>query len=149
MKEFENWALSSLICCLRMPKIRAFKIWYSDKTFDFTQAVAKDVFGAWKEAPDQDVQVAVFYFDANDELERPTRRIMKGEDFYAMDEIENLSEHFDDVTKVSGIVKYGKFTDWDNLVRIDADAFNDYGEGWLWQKPEPLPIPEKQRLIDI
>src|SRR3989344_4684693 len=110
-----------------MPKLRAFKIWYSDKTFDSAQATAKDVFGAWKEAPDHDIQVVVFFFDEN----------------------ENLSEHFDDITKVSGIVKYGKFTDWDNLVRIDADAFNDYGEGWLWQKPEPLPIPEKQRLIDI
>ena len=123
-----------------MPKIRAFKIWYSDKTFDSTQAVAKDIFGAWKEAPDQDIQVVVFYFDANDELGRPTRRIMKGEDFYAMDEIENLSEHFDDVTKVSGIVKYGKWTDWDNLVRIDAESFNDYGEGRLWSKPVPAHI---------
>ncbi len=120
-----------------MPKIRAFKIWYSDKTFDSTQAVAKDIFGAWKESPDQDIQVVVFYFDENDALGWPTRRIMKGEDFYAMDEIENLSEHFDDVTKVNGIVKYGKWADWDNLIRIDTEALNDYGEGWLWSNLAP------------
>ena len=118
-----------------MEKIRAFKIWYSNKTFDSTQAVAKDIFGAWKEAPDQDIQVVVFYFDANDGLDRPTRRVMKGKDYYAMDENENLSEHFDDITKVNGVVTYGKFTAWDNLVRIDTEAFNDYGEGWLWSKP--------------
>lgn len=131
-----------------MPKVRAFKIWYSDKICSF-HADAKDVFGAWKEIPDQDIQVVVFYFDQNDSFGRPMRRVMKGQDYYAMDENGNLSEHFDDITKVSGIVKYGKWTDWDNLVRIDGDAFNDYGEGWLWQKPEPPPISEKQRLIDI
>jgi len=132
-----------------MPKLRAFKIWYSDKTFDSTQAVAKDVFGAWKEAPDQDVQVVVFYFDENDSFGRPTRRVMKGQDYYAMNEKGNLSEHFDDITKVNGVVKYGKWTDWDNISRIDAESFSDYGEKWLWQKPEPPPISEKQRLIDI
>src|SRR3989338_1805181 len=105
MKEFENWALSSLICCPRMPKLRAFKIWYSDKTFDSTQAVAKDVFGAWQEAPDQDIQVVVFYFEENDGSGRPMRRIMKGQDYYAMDENGNISEHFDDIAKVNGIVK--------------------------------------------
>ena len=118
-----------------MPKIRAFKIWYSDQAFDSIQAVAKDIFGAWKEAPDQDIQAVVFYFEANDGLGRPMRRIMKGQDYYAMDENENLSEHFDDITKVGGIVKYGKFTDWNNLMRLEEDSFRDYGESWLWSKP--------------
>ena len=118
-----------------MPKIRAFKIWYSDKTFDSTQAVAKDVFGAWKEAPDQDVQVVMFYFDENDGMGRPMGRVMKGQDYYAMDENGNLSEHFDDIAKVSGAVKYGKFTDWNNLMRLEEISFRDYGEGWLWSKP--------------
>jgi len=130
-------------------RIKAFKIWYSDKTFDSAQATARDVFGAWKEAPDQNIQVVVFYFDEDDSFGRPTRRVMKGQDYYAMDENENLSEHFDDITKVSGVVRYGKWTEWDNFVRIDAEAFSDYGEGWLWQKPEPPSISEKQRLIDI
>src|SRR3989344_9649600 len=94
-------ALSSSIHCLQMPKIRAFKIWYSDQTFDSTQAVAKDIFGAWKEAPDQDIQAVVFYFDENDALGRPTRRYMRGQDFYAMNDEENLSEDFDDITKVN------------------------------------------------
>lgn len=128
--------------------IRAFKIWYSDKACS-THPAEKDIFGAWKKVPDQDIQAIVFYFDENDALDRPTRRIMKGQDYYAMDESGNLSEHFDDITKVSGIVKYGKWTDRDNMTRIDAESFNDYGEGWLWRKPEPPPIPEKQRLIDI
>lgn len=115
--------------------IRAFKIWYSNKTFDSTQAESKDIFAAWKEAPNQDVQVVVFYFDENDALGHPTRRIMQGEDFYAMDENGNLSEHFDDITKVNGVVKYGKWAEWDSFVRISEEAFNDYGEGRLWLKP--------------
>lgn len=118
-----------------MPKVRAFKIWYSDKTFDSTQAVAKDIFGAWKEALDQDIQVVVFYFDENDALGRPTRRYMRGQDFYAMDDEENLSESFDDIAKVKGEVKYGKYTTDENISRIEAESFNDYGEGWLWSKP--------------
>ena len=130
-------------------RIKAFKIWYSDKTFDSAQAAARDVFGAWKEAPDQDIQVVVFYFDEDDSFGRPTRRVMKGQDYYAMDEKGNLSEHFDDITKVSGVVRHGKWTEWDNFVRIDAEAFSDYGEGWLWQKPEPPPRSKKSIEQDI
>ena len=115
--------------------IKAFKIWYSDKTFDSTQAVAKDIFGAWKEAPDQDIQVVVFYFEENDGLGRPTRKYMRGEDFYAMDETEKLSEHFDDITKVEGVVKYGKYTTDENIAKLETESFEDYGEGWLWSKP--------------
>lgn len=115
--------------------IKAFKIWYSDKTFDSTQAVAKDVFGAWKEAPDQDIQVVVFYFEENDGLGRPTRRSMSADDYYSMDELENLYQSFDDITKVKGAVKFGKFTTMENLVRIEKEAVDDYGEGWLWSKP--------------
>lgn len=118
-----------------MQKIRAFKIWYSDKTFDSTQAESKDVFGAWKEAPDEDVQVVVLYFDENDALGRPTRRYMRGQDYYAMDDSENLSESFDDITKVKGVVKYGKYTTEEKITKIEAESFNDYGEGWLWLKP--------------
>lgn len=118
-----------------MPNIRAFKIWYSDKTFDSTQAVAKDIFGAWKEAPDQDIQVVVFYFDEKDGLGRPMRRMMSADDYYSMDEFENLYQSFDDITKVSGMVKFGKFTTMENLVRIEKEAVEDYGEGWLWLKP--------------
>lgn len=118
-----------------MPKIRAFKIWYSDKTFDSTQAVAKDVFGAWKEASDQDIQVVMFYFDENDALGRPTRRYMRGQDFYAMADNENLSESFDDIAKVEGEVKYGKYTTDENLSKIETESSSDYGEGWLWPKP--------------
>lgn len=117
-----------------MPKIRAFKIWYSDKTFDSTQAVAKDVFGAWKEAQDQDIQAVIFYFDENDGLGRPMRRIMRGVDYYALDASENLSDHFDDITKVSGAIKYGKYTTNENEKKIASESFADYGEGWLWSK---------------
>jgi|SRR3989338_3698279 len=117
-----------------MQKLRAFKIWYSDKTFDSAQA-AKDVFGAWKEAPDQDIQVVVFYFEENDGLRRPYRRMMQGNDYYALDETGEITESFDDITKVRGAVKYGKWTDWDNIVRLAKEAIDDYGEDWLWQKP--------------
>lgn len=115
--------------------IKAFKIWYSDKTFDSAQATAKDIFGAWKEASDQDIQVVVFYFDEDDGSGRPMRRVVKGQDYYAMDENGNISEHFDDITKVNGIVKNGKFTEWNNLMKIEELSLNDYGEGWLWSKP--------------
>lgn len=120
-----------------MPKIRAFKIWYSDKACSTPFFKSGDVFGAWKNTPDQDVQAIVFYFDENDALGRPLRRIMKGQDYYAMDENGNLSEHFDDITKVSGVVKYGKYTTDENIARIEAASFKDYGEGWLWSKPAP------------
>ncbi|MCR4342578.1 MAG: hypothetical protein NUV40_01580 [Patescibacteria group bacterium] len=115
--------------------IKAFKIWYSDKTFDSAQATAKDIFGAWKEAPDQDIQVVVFYFDENDGLGRPARRYMRGQDFYAMDGEENLSESFDDITKIKGEVKYGKYTTDENISKIEVESLGDYGEGWLWSKP--------------
>lgn len=119
--------------------IKAFKIWYSDKTFDSTQAVAKDVFGAWKEAPQNDVQVVVFYFGETDGLGRPTRRMMSADDYYSMDELKNLYQSFDDITKVKGEVKFGRFTAWENIVRIEKEATDDYGEGWLWSKP-PAPV---------
>lgn len=115
--------------------IKAFKIWYSDKTFDSAQATAKDVFGAWKEAPQDDVQVVVFYFEEIDGLDRPMRRMMSADDYYSMDEFENLYQSFDDITKIKGEVKFGKFTTWENLVRIEKEATDDYGEGWLWSKP--------------
>ena len=122
-----------------MPKLRAFKIWYSDKTFDSTQAVAKDIFGAWKESPEDDVQVVVFYFEETDGMGRPTRRMMSADDYYSMDDQENLYQSFDDITKVKGAVKLGKFTTMENLVRIEKEAVDDYGEGWLWSKP-PAPV---------
>ena len=115
--------------------IKAFKIWYSGKTFDSTKAVAKDVFGAWKEAPDQDVQVVMFYFDELDGMGRYTRRTMSADDYYSMDAAGNLYQSFDDITKVKGSAKFGKFTTMENLVRIEKESANDYGEGWLWQKP--------------
>ena len=60
---------------------------------------------------------------------------MRGQDFYAMNDEENLSEDFDDITKVNGEVKYGKYTTEENIAKIEAESFNDYGEGWLWSKP--------------
>lgn len=115
-----------------MLKIISWKIWYSNKTFDSTQ-------GSWKEAPDNDVQIIVFYFDKKDGLGRPTRRIMSGNDYYSLDEDENFYESFDDISKVKGHVKYGKWTNDDNIKKIIKESADDYGEGWLFSV-EPAKI---------
>lgn len=116
-----------------MSKLLGFKIWYSKSTFDSTQ-------GTWKEAPTDDVQFVMFYFEEKDGLGRPMRRAMHGVDFYAMDDAGNLSQDFDDKSKVSGHIIYGKYMSYPKLETIVKEAYADYGEGWLWQKPPVEPV---------
>lgn len=114
------------------PEILGFKVWYSDSTFDSTQ-------GTWKDAPRDDIQVVVLYFTQLDALGQPTRRISKGVDYYALDDNGNYTEDFDNISKVKGHILYGKYMDWDKLMEIDKQAFDDYGNGWL--------IPEVEKPI--
>ena len=111
-----------------MQKVKAWKIWYSDSTFDSIQ-------GKWEEAPEQDIQVVVFYFDEKDGLGRYMRRYMAGNDYYAfVPETEEITQSFDDISKVNGSIKYGKWTTDENIDRISKEAAIDYGEDWLFQK---------------
>ena len=116
--------------------VRAFKIWYSDSTFDSTQ-------GAWKEAPKDDVQVVIIYFEKNDALGRPTRLYSSGCDYYALDDEGNFTSHFDDIEKVKGHVLYGKFMNFEELLKKEKIAFNDYGMGWLVEVPKPKDLGTK------
>ena len=113
-------------------KIRGWKIWYSDTTVDSTQM-------SWDEAPDDDVQVVMIYFEGLDGMGRPTRLYSSGCDVYGLDqEAGTFSSHFDDPSKVTGVIKHGKYTNWQKLLLIEKMAFDDYGEGWLWHKPEKI-----------
>lgn len=106
-------------------KIIGWKIWYSDSTFDSTQ-------GEWKDAPLDDVQVVMIYFKGVDSLGRHTRLYSSGCDHYALDVINGVfTSHFDDISKVSGDVKVGKFMSYDALIKKEKEAFDDFGEGWL------------------
>ena len=114
--------------------IIAFKIWYSNSVFESKTGSYAD----WLNSPVDDIQAVVFYFAQKDGMGRHTRRMMRGNDYYGWDGKE-LSEHFDDITKVSGEVKYGKWTGWENHVRIADEALADYGEGWLWHSEKKQP----------
>lgn len=115
-----------------------FKIWYSDSTFDSTQ-------GDWDEAPDDDVQYVMIYFQKKDALGRYTRLAASGCDYYALDmKTREFTSSFDDINKVKGYVKYGKFMDLKELLEMRDMFYNDYGE-WLdtgTQGPQNVPHPE-------
>lgn len=105
-----------------------FKIWYSDSTFDSTQ-------GEWTDAPDDDVQYVMIYFQKKDALSRYTRLAASGCDYYALDmETKHFTSSFDDVAKVKGHIKYGKFMDLETLLSMSGEFYNDYGE-WLTGEP--------------
>lgn len=112
--------------------IRAFKIWYSNSVFESTTGSFAD----WLKAPDVDVQEVMFYFPENDALGRPTRLYARGNDFYALTPEMEFTTDFDDISKVKGHIKYGKWTTWENHERISNEAINDYGEGWLFPRAE-------------
>lgn len=117
----------------------AFKIWYSDSVFESITGLYSD----WLGSPDMDIQEVMFYFK-EDSQGRLTRSYALGNDFYALTPEFKFTSHFDDITKVAGHIKYGKWTTWENHCRIAAEAFADYGEGWLFEKPpEPVIVPEK------
>lgn len=112
-----------MITSIYMKPILGWKIWYSDKTFDSTQ-------GSWADAPVDDAQVIMVYFDEYDPHGRPTRLVMKGCDYYGFDGKEFTSD-FDDKKKVKGEIKNGWYTDWDKLMALEKESFDDYGMGWL------------------
>jgi len=82
--------------------IRGWRIYYGNKgTFDSND-------GTHFDAPKENVQVVLIFFEKNDGMGRPTRQMMSGADFYFWDGRE-WRQSFDDPSVVSGIVFYGKW----------------------------------------
>ena len=104
-------------------KLKGFKIWYSKSVFTSLD-------GDWKDAPADDVQVVMIYFEKYDALDRHTRLFSSGCDYYALNENGVFTSAFDDVSLVEGHVLVGKFMQLDKLETIMEEALNDYGE-WL------------------
>ena len=116
-------------------RIIGWKIWYSDKTVDSTQMT-------WEDAPADDVQYVMVYFEAKDALGRFTRLYSTGCDYYALDSVAGrFSSNFDDITKVSGVVKYGKYMDYNQLLDMGKIVFDDYGD-WLQNQNPAVPASE-------
>jgi len=115
-------------------EVAGFKIWYSDSTYTGT------TYKEWTKAPTDDIQVVMIYFVKLDGMGRHTRLYSSGCDYYALTEDLRFTSHFDDTTKVSGHILYGKYTHWDNLMKIEKIAFEDYGE-WL-HPAEPVVVGE-------
>lgn len=109
---------------LEYQKIIGFKIWYSDSVYTSND-------GEWKNAPIDNVQVVMIYFEKKDALNRYTRLYSSGCDYYALDTTKGLfTSHFDDINKVFGHVLYGKFMNWNKLIELEKVAFEDYGN-WI------------------
>lgn len=118
---------------LNYQEIAGFKIWYGDNT----TYTSKD--GAWENAPSDNVQVVMIYFKAKDAMGRFTRLYSSGCDYYALDnQTGKFTSAFDDITKVSGHVLYGKFMNYQDLSVLEKVAFDDYGEWMIPKLPDNL-----------
>ena len=112
-----------------MTKIIGWKIWYSNNTFDSTQ-------GNWKECSDEDIQFIMVYYDKKDEQNKPYRFAVHGFDWYFYDEQifggnnDTLEEN--KIRYPNCYFKRGKWIDVDTFDKISKDAFDDYGEKWLY-----------------
>lgn len=106
-------------------EVIAFKIWYSDSIYKGSS------YEDWTNAPSDDVQVVMIYFNKLDGQGRFTRLYSSGCDYYAMTKDLQFSSHFDDIDKVDGHVLYGKYTNWKRLEKIEREAFDDYGLEFL------------------
>lgn len=99
---------------------RGWKLFYGNgKTFSSND-------GTWADAPDQDVQVLLVYEKKIDRQNRPTRIAFSGCDFYFKDG-DSFGQSFDDVSKVRGVVKRGKWASTEvEFDKIMAVAMEDY-----------------------
>lgn len=108
-------------------KVLGWKIWYPTKTVDSTQTT-------WDAAPDDQVQCVVIYFDEWSG-DKPHRRVAHGDEYYALNG-DDFEQSFQDRSKVHGAVKHGTYTKVGNLNRILSEAYDDWGEGWLYRPPQ-------------
>lgn len=124
-----------------MQRIVAWKLWYSDKTVDSTEM-------GWSDAPIDDVQFLMVYFEEKDGLGRHTRLAFSGCDVYHLDMKNNVAEaHFQCPTRLQnikdGTVKHGKFMDYQAMIELEKEAYDDFGEGWL---VPPAKVEEQKRV---
>lgn len=120
--------------------IIGWKIWYTHDTVDSTQM-------AWKDAPLDDVQVVMVYFEILDGLKRPTRLASSGCDVYIMNEAKGtFASHFEMPAVYDGDIKNGKYMNLQALEKKEREAFDDFGEGWLWQGDEQSASKFKEKM---
>ena len=101
--------------------LRQWRIYYGDgTTFDSND-------GSWEGAPSENVQLVILYEGENDNTipPRPRRFIFSGDDYYFKDG-EIFGSSFDDITKVRGSIKFGKFLSDDDFSRIRLKAEVDF-----------------------
>jgi len=106
-------------------KVIGWKVWYGD------ESVVTSRESSWEQAPDQDVQVVMLYFDWKDSQGRPRRQIFSGCDYYFCDGNwtvpSNWADSFTDFSVVKGICKYGKWMKTEEEYEVVRQkAFNDY-----------------------
>lgn len=112
--------LDVFISSLQTIDWRGWKFFYGDgSTFSSND-------GTMKEAPDQDVQVFMVYEKKTDGQNRPTRIVFSGCDYYFKDG-NKFGQSFDDVSKVRGVVKHGRWMKTEaKFNKIMAVAMKDY-----------------------
>lgn len=92
-----------------------FTLWYSKTVVDGSS------FLDWLNAPDDDVQWVLLYFDEDDGQGRHCRQTIGGHDYYQM--LPEMKIVTTDSAKPSGVgVKSGKWTSEENIERIIAEA---------------------------
>ncbi len=111
---------------LEHQEIVAFKIWYSDSE------VEGHSYDDWVNAPDDDVQVVMLYFEQRDAQGRPTRLYSSGCDNYGLTKDMQFSSSLDDPSKVAGHTKSGKYMNWKQLAKLEKTTYEDWGQEWLW-----------------
>jgi len=103
-------------------KIIGWKIWYCDADLNESMFSSND--GTWEEAPDQNVQRVMAYFDLLDAQGRPRREVLDGSDYYWFNG--KIFDAGDDITKATGPIKYGKEIDYDFFRGIQKKSLKDF-----------------------
>ena len=99
--------------------VRAWRIYYGDfTTFDNKR-------GTWDDAPAENVQIVILFEGWDDDLGRPRRFMMSGDDYYYSDGTW-FGSSFTDIAKAFGTVKFGKFISDADFNRILQTAEADY-----------------------
>lgn len=80
--------------------LKGWKIWYGDGS-TFTSR-----HGTWADAPIQDIQIVMLYFDKRDVMGNSLRSVFSGFDYYFKDG-DNISAAMTP-SETSGEIKYGK-----------------------------------------
>lgn len=101
-------------------RVAAFKIWYPDKV------IRGVTYQDWCGAPDDNVQVVMLYFEKRDGLGRYTRLYSSGCTHYLMTPDMKLVSSFEDVPEEKGHLKFGRFMNYEKLLELEKQAFEDF-----------------------